>query len=235
MRYFYVRIPERDIFCHIDDFCNSFDKNFQNYFLTNPNTKRQKPCRISLSEIMTIVILFHRSEYRNFKYFYLYVIMGALKKDFPNCVSYTRFVQLMECALMPLTVFLSGLKGRETGLYYVDSTSIEVCHIKREKNHKVFKNLATKGRNSMGWFFGFKLHLVINNLREIMSCSVSKANVDDRKPVPKLMETLNGWLFGDKGYLGQAFMARLKEQSIEMFTKVKKNMAKRVMSLRTPI
>jgi len=219
-----------DIFCHIDDFCNSFDRNCQNYFLTNPNTKRKKPCRISLSEIMTIVILFHRSEYRNFKYFYLCVIMGALKQDFPNCVSYTRFVQLMECALMPLTVFLSGLKGRETGLYYVDSTSIEVCHIKREKGHKVFKGLATKGKNSMGWFFGFKLHLVINNFGEIMSCSLSKANVDDRKPVPKLMEALNGWLFGDKGYLGQAFMERLKEQSIEMFTKVKKNMAKRVMS-----
>lgn len=131
---------------------------------------------------------------------------------------------------MPLTVYLSGLKGQETGLYYVDSTSIDVCDIKREKNHKVFKGLASKGKNSMGWFFGFKLHLVINNLGEIMSCSLTTASTDDRKPVPVLVKTLNGWLFGDKGYLGQEFMERLKEQSIEIFTKVKKNMKKRVMS-----
>jgi hypothetical protein len=219
-----------EIFCYIDDFCNSFDKTCQNYFLTGSRTKRKKPCRISLSEIMTIMILFHRSEYRNFKYFYLCVIMRDLKKDFPNALSYQRFVYIMEYALMPLVIFLSGLKGRETGLYYVDSTSIEVCHIKREKSHKVFKGLATKGKNSMGWFFGFKLHLVINNFGEIMSCSLSKANVDDRKPVPKLVESLKGWLFGDKGYLGQAFMEKLKEQSIELFTKVKKNIAKKEMS-----
>ena len=219
-----------DIFCQIDDFCNSFDKNCSNYFLTCNSTKRKKPCRISLSEIMTIMILFHRSDYRTFKYFYLLVICGSLKDDFPGSVSYQRFVQLMEYALMPLVIFLSGLKGRETGLYYVDSTSIEVCHIKREKGHKVFKGLATKGKNSMGWFFGFKLHLVINNLGEIMSCSLSKANVDDRKPVPKLVEALSGWLFGDKGYLGQSFMEKLKEQSIDIFTKVKKNMEKKVMS-----
>ena len=189
-----------DIFCQIDDFCNSFDKAYSNYFLTCDDTKRKKPCRISLSEIMTIMVLFHRSEHRTFKYFYLLIIRGSMKNDFPNAVSYERFVQLMEYALMPIVVFLSGLKGHETGLYYVDSTSIEVCHIKREKNHKVFKGLAAKGKNSMGWFFGFKLHLVINNLGEIMSVSLSKANVDDRKPVPKLVESLKGWLFGDKGY-----------------------------------
>jgi hypothetical protein len=132
----------------------------------------------------------------------------------------------MEYSLMPLTVFLTGLKGMETGLYYVDSTSLDVCHIKREKSHKVFKGLASKGKNSMGWFFGFKLHLVINNFGEIMSASLTKANVDDRKPVPDLVKTLSGWLFGDKGYMGQEFLERLKEQSIDIFTKVKKNMKK---------
>ena len=218
-----------DIFCQIDDFCNSFDKNCANYFLTCHNTKRKKACKISLSEVMTIMVLFHRSEHRTFKYFYLLVIRGHLKSYFPHSVSYPRFVRLMEYALMPLVIFFSGLKGQETGLYYVDSTSIEVCRIKREKNHKVFKGLATKGKNSMGWFFGFKLHLVINNFGEIMSAGLSKANVDDGKPVPKLVESLKGWLFGDKGYLGQTFMEKLKEQSIDIFTKVKKNMAKRVM------
>lgn len=127
---------------------------------------------------------------------------------------------------MPLTIFLSGCSGRETGLYYVDSTTLSVCHIKREKSHKVFKGLASKGKNSMGWFFGFKLHVVINNVGEIMACSLTKGNVDDRKPVPDLIKTLSGWLFGDKGYLGQEFLEKLKKQSMDLFTKVKKNMKK---------
>ncbi|MDX1917391.1 MAG: IS982 family transposase [Rickettsiaceae bacterium] len=132
---------------------------------------------------------------------------------------------------MPLTIFFSGLKGRETGIYFVDSTSIEVCHIKREKRHKVFKGLATKSKGSMGWFFGFKLHLVINNLGEIMSAKLTTANTDDRKPVPDLVSSLSGWLFGDKGYLGKNLMEKLKEQSIDIFTKVKRNMKKRMMTM----
>ena len=121
-------------------------------------------------------------------------------------------------------------KGRETGIYYIDSTSIEVCHIKREKRHKVFKGLAAKGKNSMGWFFGFKLHLVVNNFGELMACNLTAGNTDDRKPVSKLVENLNGWLFGDKGYLGKDLWERLKAQSIEIFTKVKKNMQERFMN-----
>lgn len=199
-----------EIFCVIDDFCKSFDIKYQHFFLNSPNKRRQKACSVSLSELMTIVILFHMSGYRTFKDFYLVCVCRELKLYFPKVLSYPRFVQIMEHALMPLTVFLSGLKGKETGIYYVDSTSIKVCHIKREKRHKVFKGLAGKGKNSMGWFFGFKLHLVINNLGEIMSCKLTPANTDDRKPVAKLMEGLNGWLFGDKGYLGKAFAEELK-------------------------
>jgi Transposase DDE domain len=213
-----------EIFYYIDDFCNSFEEKNKAFILPNPNKKRQKPCRISLSEIMTIMILFNMSNYRTFKYFYLNCVLGDLREYFPHMVSYQRFVQLEEYALMPLTVFLNGFKGDETGIYYVDSTSIEVCNIKREKRHKVFKGLATKGKNSMGWFFGLKLHLIINNKGEIMACNLTKANVDDRKPVPALVSRLSGWLFGDKGYLGQEFFAKLKEQFIEIFTKVKKNM-----------
>jgi hypothetical protein len=220
-----------DIFCHIDDFCNSFEEKKQKFILANLNRKRRRPCRICLSEIMTVLVLFHMSDYRSFKYFYLNCVQKDLLSYFPNMVSYQRFVQLMEYALMPLTIFLNGLKGRETGIYYVDSTSIEVCHIKREKRHKVFKGLASKGKNSMGWFFGFKLHLIINNHGEIMACNLTKANTDDRKPVANLASKITGWLFGDKGYLGQEFLEKLKEQSIEIFTRVKKNMKKKAIGV----
>jgi Transposase DDE domain len=219
-----------EIFCQIDDFCNNFDANLQHFFLTGPTKKRRKACAISLSEIMTIVILFHMSGYRTFKDFYLLCVCRELRPYFPKLLSYSRFVQVMEYALMPLTVFLNGIKGKETGIYYADSTPIAVCHIRREKRHKVFKGLATKGKSSMGWFFGFKLHLVINNLGEIMACTLTKANTDDRKPVPTLVNMLEGWLFADKGYLGKEFWEKLKAQSIELFTKVKKNMQKKIMA-----
>jgi hypothetical protein len=219
-----------EIFCQIDDFCNLFDKKLKRFLLTNPNKKRQRACKLSLSEVMTVLILFHMSDYRTFKHFYFRCVLGDLKKYFPNCVSYSRFVQLTQYALLPLTIFLNGLRGIETGIYYVDSTPIEVCNIKREKRHKVFAGFASKGKSSMGWFFGFKLHLVINNLGEILSCNLTPGNVGDRTPVPKLMVKLSGWLFGDKGYLGQAFLEQLKAQSIEIFTKVKRNMKAKIMT-----
>ena len=75
----------------------------------------------------------------------------------------------------------------------------------------------------------YQLHLVINNLGEIMACSLTSANTDDRKPVPKLVENLNGWLFADKGYLGQEFLGKLKNQSMEIFTKVKNEYKKRIL------
>ncbi len=220
-----------EIFCQIDDFCKRFDQqNGKDFFLSNSTKKRNRSCNMRLSEVMTIMVLFHMSDYRTFKHFYIQCVLTGLKTYFPSALSYQRFVQLEQYALLPLTVFFNGLKGQESGIYYVDSTSIEVCRIKREKSHKVFAGMAAKGRNSMGWFFGFKLHLVINHVGEIMSCALTSANVNDRKPVPKLVEWLNGWLFGDKGYLGQAFMEELKKQCIELFTKVKKNMKERVIN-----
>lgn len=223
-----------DIFCHLDDFCNHF-YNKPHYFLAgNSKAKRKKPCSISISEIMTIVILFHMSGYRNFKDFYLLCVLKDLKPYFPKAVSYSRFVQLMEHALMPLSVFFCGLKGKETGIYYVDSTTIEVCHIKREKDIKYSKDLLPKLR--VRWDgFGFKLHLVINNLGEIMAAKLTPGNTDDRKPVPDLVDKLNGWLFGDKGYLSKALLEKLKAQSLDIFTKVKKNMKARMININQKI
>jgi len=226
-----------DIFCHIDDFCNNF-YNKPHYFLaSNSNAKRKKPCSISVSEIMTIVILFHMSGYRNFKDFYLLCVLKDLKPYFPKAVSYSRFVQLMEHALMPLSVFFSGLKGRETGIYYVDSTTIEVCHIKREKRHKVFKGLAAKAKSSMGWFFGFKLHLIINDKGEILDFMFTQANVDDREPLKcnNFHKRIFGKLFGDKGYIGKDLFEQLFIDGVHLVTKIKKNMKNSMMLLQDKI
>lgn len=215
-----------DIFFVIDDFCKYLQStNDQNLLLSGTN-KRNKPFKMWLSEIMTIEILFHLSHYKDFKAFYLQHVCVYLRSEFPNLVSYNRFVELKRMAIIPLFLFMKGVNKTQTGIYFVDSTTLKVCHIKREKSNKTFKGIATKSKSTMGWFFGFKVHIIINNLGEIMNFTITAANVDDRKPVPNLMQRLKGWLFGDKGYLGKPLAETLKQQAISMFTKVKKNMQK---------
>ena len=85
----------------------------------------------------------------------------------------------------------------------MDSTLIKVCHIKREKQNKVFKGLAQKGKSTIGWFYGFKLHLVINDKGELIVFKLTAGNVDGRTPVPNLVKDLIGKIVGDKGYISQ--------------------------------
>ena len=101
---------------------------------------------------------------------------------------------------MPILLYFKSIcLGQCTGISFVDSTSLEVCNIKREKQHKVFKGIAQKSKSTMGWIFGFKLHLIINDKGEILSFCFSKANVDDRdQSVMNIMtKEVFGKLFGD--------------------------------------
>lgn len=219
-------IPLEEIFCLIDDFCKLFEQQGKGYFLANPSSKRQKSCQMSLSEVMMIEVMFHFSHYRTFKDFYKSCILGAYQQAFPKAVSYTRFLELKQYALMPLAVFLASLKGKRTGLYYVDSTKLPVCHNLRIARNKVFKDFAKRGKTSTGWFFGFKIHIVFNHLGDIMAFRLTSGNVDDRKPVLKLTRNLEGWLFGDRGYISKNLSLKLKQRGIEMITNVRKNMKK---------
>lgn len=217
-------VPTVEIFCVIDDFCKLFEESAKKNVLPSPNRKRKRQCNMSLSEIMTIIILFHFSHYRTFKDFYLHCILDAYKKEFPNALSYNRFVELQEYAFMPLVVFLRCLRGKDTGKYYIDSTKIPVCHNLRIKRHKVFKDIAKRGKTSTGWFFGFKLHCIFNNEGELMEFDLTPGNVDDRAPVEHMCETLDGWLFGDRGYISKKLADKLKEKGVELITKTKRKM-----------
>ena len=147
-------IPLTEIFCLIDDFFKHFDQAQNKYILPNPNRKRNKPCTICLSELMTIIVMFHLSHYRTFKDFYLCCLCQHYRKEFPRLVSYNRFVELMPMTFMPMVLLLKGLSGKQTGQYYIDSTKLPVCHNLRIYRHKVFKNVAKRGKASTGWFFG---------------------------------------------------------------------------------
>ena len=170
-----------EIFSIVDEFCKDFDKFSQPYLLGNK--PKRKP-RMNTSEVITIALLFHLSGYRTFKHFYIFYVQKHMTQDFPQTVSYNRFIELMQSALMPMTMFAKTCcLGTCTGISFVDSTPIRVCKNKRIKRNKVFKDIATTGKSTMGWFHGFKLHIVINDKGEILTFSVTQANVDDREPL----------------------------------------------------
>lgn len=216
--------PIVEIFCDIDDFCKDFYSKTNPKLLPNPNRKRNKTCRMSASEIITIVILFHLSHYRTFKDFYNACASRHLQIYFPRLVSYNRFLELKASIMLCLTAYLLSKSANKAGLYYVDSTPLKVCHNRRIYKHKTFRNIAARGKHSMGWFFGFKLHIVINIKGEIVSFCFTKGNVDDRVPLEKLFKDLKGMAAGDRGYISKKKAEKFKEQGLVFITKLKRNM-----------
>jgi transposase len=182
------------------------------------------------SEMMTIVILFQQSHYRTFKAYYTEYVHRHLCSEFPTLVSYSRFVELMPTVLVPLVAYLHTQLGRCTGISFIDSTPLAVCHNARIHSHRVFDGRAARGKTSVGWFYGFKLHLVVNDQGEILAFCLTAGNVDDRKPVPKLATGLVGKLFGDKGYLSQPLAQQLLvTQGLHLITKLRKKMHNRLL------
>ncbi|KAB8313931.1 IS982 family transposase [Tolypothrix campylonemoides VB511288] len=219
------------LFCDVDDFCQKFETIWRQELLSNGDRKRNRKLTLCLSEVMTIIIYFHQSSYRNFKDYYIKHVCNFFRKYFPKLVSYNRFVELKKNALIPLCWYLHLRRGQNTGINFIDSTSIEICLTQRAKRNRVFKGFANWGKNSLGWYFGFKLHLIINDQGELMSFLITPANIDDRKPVPKMTKNLLGKLFGDRGYISQKLFQQLLEQNLQLITTVKKNMKNRLMPL----
>jgi hypothetical protein len=217
------------IFCDIDDFCLLFEPLWRQKLLET--RRRNRPSALCLSEVMTIITLFHASSYRHFKAYYTEHVMKHYAGAFPRLVSYNRFVELMPSALVPLCGYLQSRKGRCSGVSFVDSTSLRVCHNRRIHSHKVFAGCARRGRTSVDWFFGFKLHLVINDRGELLSLRLTPGNTDDRRPVPELVKGLFGKLFGDKGYVSRPLFETLYDEGVQLVTKLKRGMRNRLLPL----
>lgn len=219
------------LFCDIDDFCLFFEPAWRRRLLASGAVRRHKPGSLSLSEVMTILVLFHASGYRDFKTFYTRHVAEQFGGEFPRLVSYGRFVELQRDALVPLWCYLHTRFGACTGIAFVDATTLAVCHNLRIPQHKVFWDSARRSRSSMGWFYGFKLHLAINDRGELMGCYLTPGNVDDRRPVPHLVKDLWGKLFGDKGYISHPLSALLHAQGLQLVTRLKTNMKNRFLPL----
>jgi hypothetical protein len=217
------------LFCDIDDFCLLFEPCWNERLL---NTRqRNRPSTLCLSEVMTIIVLFHASSYRNFKAYYTEQVLKQYAGAFPRLVSYNRFVELMPSALVPLCGYLQTRKGRCSGISFIDSTSLKVCHNRRIHSHKVFAGCARRGKTSVDWFYGFKLHLVINDYGELLALRLTPGNTDDRRPVPELVKGLFGKLFGDKGYVSQPLFEVLYDDGVQLVTRLKQGMKNRLMPL----
>lgn len=220
-----------EIFVLADEFCKEFELSISNH--TIGNVPKKKP-KMSSSEVICIMVLFHGMNQKTMKHFYLNFVQKYLKDLFPQTVSYNRFVELMQQSALPLTMFLKlCCLGECTGITYVDSTPIRVCKNKRIKRNKVFQNIATVGKSTMGFFFGFKLHLIVNEKGDLLNFQITQANTDDREPLknPKFTEKISGKMFGDKGYISVQLTQLLFDNDIHLFTTIKRNMTNSLMTL----
>jgi Transposase DDE domain len=217
------------IFCDIDDFCRSLLASEHLQLPTHSDPQKSRSRSLSLSEVMTILVWFHASHYRSFKHFYLGSVLTGKRSEFPGLPSYSRFVELIPTTLLALCAYVQTRKGQPTGLPFIDSLPIRVCHNRRISSHKVFAGLARRGKGSMGWFYGFKLHLVINEQGELLGLTLTPGNGDDRRPVRKLVRQLWGKLFGDRGYLSQELFEQLWAQDLQLITKLKRNRKNKLM------
>lgn len=227
--YCYSKIT--DLFCVIDEFCKEYEQIVEKSLLGNPS---KRPPKMSRSEIITICVLFHLSNFRTFKHFYIYYVQQHMTKEFPQTVSYNRFTELMQANLMPMVLFLKTCcLGKCTGISFIDSTPVRVCKNKRINANKVFKGIANTGKSTVGWFYGFKLHIIINDKGEILNFTITQASADDREPLKqeRFLDKIFGKLFADKGYIGKKLTQLLFIDGIQLITSIKNNMKNCLMTM----
>jgi len=219
------------LFCAVDDFFQGFIPALHAQMLASGIRQRDRQPALSTSELVTILIAFQTSRFRDFKAFYLF-LMHHHRREFPGLLSYRRVLTLLPRVTIPLFALLLSLRGDCSGTSFVDSTVLRVCHIKRAGRNRVFEGLAAKAKSSMGWFFGFKLHLVINEVGELLAFRLTPGNVDDRTPVKRgMFDGLWGKVFGDKGYLGKDLFRWLMDQGVKLVTPLRKNMKNALMPM----
>jgi len=212
------------IFVKVDDFFKKVKKCEMNYYL---GERKVPKSRLNASEIVTILIGFHYSNRRTFKSYYQEEIETYHKKDFPDLVSYNRFVELQQYYMWELYLFSKTFAlGENTGISFVDSTILRTGHIKREKSLKVFENVAEKSKSTLGWYVGFKLHVISNHLGEIVDYQITSSRKDERKTLEGMVGKIKGKLFGDRGYISSELTEKLKNRGITLITKLRENMKK---------
>ena len=223
-----------EIFYHTDEFCINFEKTLAKFSLETEIIRKQRSSRkLVSSEVLTILIYFHLSKVKTFKDFYNGTVKMLYTRAFPNLPSYNRFVELMQDYALYTYAFMVFRFGKSTGTGFIDSTPLKVCHNRRIYSHRVFKGVAQRGKSSMGWFYGFKLHFTINEQGKILGVALTSGNVADNNQsiVDLITQNMHGKLFGDKGYISSSLFKNLFAKGLHLVTKVKKNMKNKLMNM----
>jgi len=221
-----------DLFVFVDDFVTGLEKaqyrsSLQSFTPTNLPTRTPG---LSPSEIICILLMFQNSPCRNFKYFYK-SFLQLYQSEFPQMPCYHRFVALMPRVIGHAAILLYSLLSPGNGTAYVDATSLAVCHPKRISRNKVFKGLAKIGKTTKGWFFGFKLHVIIDTKGNLVRVKLTPGNTDDRSVIDQMTQNMTGILFGDKGYISKELFLRLYKRGLKLVTGLKKTMKNMMMPL----
>lgn len=220
------------IYCFVDDFLKGIVSTIT-YALTRPNrhTPPTPKHNLSVAELASLAIFRFFTGHRNWKDFYQH-LMTYHRTDFPRLPAYQNFINSMNTlsmfALLLLHGFMSFFKRitRIDDPKFADSTKLEVCKVKREFSHKVAQHIAKKSKSSMGWFYGFKLHIVCNELMQILNFRITPGNVDDRKGLALLWNDIFGMIIADAGYLGKSWWDKARNLGKHLFTGVRANMRK---------
>lgn len=219
-----------EIFVQQDDFCQELDR----WMSTQGEYRPIYHGRMAMSEMMTILTFYHHSGYKCFQYYYEEMIRFDIASYFPKAVSYKHFLSLIPRCLNHLFLFRQWQCSQALvgDAYYIDSKKLPVCHNRRIHNHRVFKNVAERGKSSTGWFYGFKIHLVINNLGQIAAFELSTGNLADNKPelLKSIFKNLKGNCYGDKGYITSIF-EDLYQDGIRLISKIRSNMKNKLIHL----
>src|ERR1700748_2111911 len=218
------------LYCCLDDFCKLF-ADWEAHRLLPSEQTRQRPGKLSRAEMRFIVVLFHLSPFKHFKAFYHYGIGQQYRACFGDLPHDDRFISLMPRLFVPLTVLLHSLSGEPSGVYFADSTKLAVCHNRRIHRHKGFKGVAAHGKTSMGWFYGLKLHFVINHKGQIMALKITPGNTADSAVLEEITQHLTGKLYADKGAISRAVFSKLWQRGLHRITGIRRNMRNHLMPL----
>jgi len=220
------------IYCFVDDFLKGIVRSISHALMKpNQSTPPTKKHNLAVAELVSLALFRFFTGHHNWKQFYRF-IRTYHTGDFPNISNYQNFIASMNHLSCFAAVMLQGLMHffrTITGLNGVkiaDSTKLEVCKVKREFTHKVAKSVAHKGKSSMGWFYGFKLHIVCNELMQILGIKITPGNTDDRKGLDMMWSKIFGSIIADAGYLGKNWFEKARFLGKHLFTAVKANMKK---------
>jgi Transposase DDE domain len=220
-----------ELYVEIDDFCRKICNSLNENLIGMGKVIAVDTPGLNLSEILTILVYYHFSRFDCLKHYYLIKMRMGYKKEFPNLPSYNRFVERIKEIAWLAALYLQYKQVSFNGVGYIDSTPLRVSHNKRTGSHKVFKFIAKLGKSSMGWFYGFKLHIVCDFMGNIIKCRITHGAANDLKIGKEMIKDLSGKIFADKGYIGKKEFIELLEKGLILVTGIKKGMKNRLLDI----